>query len=121
MMLASLGVFIGMIRIILGVQKYRIKKHRVHILALVVVAAGMHFGKFGALIGLPWWIYYPIPLFANILLPPLCLRMTRLEIVAYLFLSVLSAPFIHLVFSLLLGWKEYMPFWHIPHWAEYFD
>jgi hypothetical protein len=36
----------------------------------------------------------------------------------YLFLSFLSAPIIHALFSFFLGWSEYMPFWDIPFIGE---
>ena len=80
----------------------------------MVVVFGMVFGKYGLLLGLPWWLHYPISMLVTVLLPPFVLKLNRPKTVAYLVLSFLPAPFIHALFSCLLGWTEYMPFWKIP-------
>jgi hypothetical protein len=87
-------------------------------IAGVVVVGGMTFAKFGATSGLPVWLYYGVPAALTWLLPPLVLRMTRQELAWYVPLALLIAPTIHLSFSLILGWKEYMPFLPIPSLAE---
>ena len=46
--------------------------------------------------------------------PPLYFRMSRREVLEYLLLSVLSAPVVHLFFSLFVGWKDCMPFLEVP-------
>ena len=84
------------------------------LLALVVVVFGMLFGKYSATFGLPWWVYYSVPMLITVLLPPVVLKLNKRKTAAYLVLSFLSAPFIHLLFSFFLGWTEYMPFWKIP-------
>jgi len=73
----------------------------------------MLLGKFGANWGLPWWIYYPIPMLLTIFFPPIYLRMNRIEAIKYLILTFVSAPVVHIVFS-LFGWKNYMPFINVP-------
>jgi len=113
MILASLLVFFLVIRIVLGKQEFNAKKHLVVVLAVIVVLVGMLFGKYGAHWGLKWWIYYPIPMLMNVLLPPVVLKMNLKRTLLYLVLSFLSAPLIHIVFSITLGWTEYMPFWKI--------
>lgn len=80
----------------------------------IVVVGGMTFAKYGNNFGLPWWIYYTLPALLTLLLPPLAFRMKGREIGQYLVLAFLSSPFIHFVFSFLLGWKEYMPFIPVP-------
>ena len=82
-------------------------------ISLIVVVAGMLFGTYGAQWGFPWWIYYPVPMLMNVLVPPLVLRMNHNKAILYLLLSFLSAPLIHLFFSLIFGWTEYMPFWKV--------
>lgn len=114
MILASLVVFGLLIRLLLPREEFRARQTQVGLLALVVVVLGMVFGKYGATAGLPWWVYYPVPMLLTVLLPPLVLRLNRRRTAAYLVLSFLSAPFIHVLFSFLLGWSEYMPFWKIP-------
>jgi hypothetical protein len=41
--------------------------------------------------------------------------MKNRQIFIYLLLSMSSAPFIHVTFSFLFNWTEYMPFWKIPY------
>jgi hypothetical protein len=85
---------------------------------VVVIIGGMVFAKLGQNTGWPWWIYYTVPMLLTVLLPPLYFRMSRREVLEYLMLSLLSAPFIHLCFSLFLGWKDYMPFVQVPSLRE---
>ncbi|MBF9236188.1 hypothetical protein I2I05_02155 [Hymenobacter sp. BT683] len=119
MILVSLLVFWLMVRLILPQEEFRAKQAQIGLLALVVVVFGMLFGKYGATFGLPWWVYYPIPMLITVLLPPVVLKMNRQKTAAYLVLSFLSAPFIHVLFSFFLGWREYMPFWKIPALSSY--
>jgi hypothetical protein len=79
---------------------------------IAVVVAGMCFARYIHLIfpKLPWLIYYGIPAINTVFLPPLWLRMSKLEAAQYLPLAWLTAPAIHLLFSLLAGWHDYMPF-----------
>jgi len=44
--------------------------------------------------------------------------MTGREAIAYVAFASLIAPAIHVSFSLLLGWKEYLPFWAVPSLGE---
>lgn len=114
MILASLGVFVALLRIIMSKAQFMVSLKKIIFLSLVVVVLGMLFGKYGAMFGLPWWIYYPVPMMTTVLLPPLALHLNTRETVSYLILSFLSAPFIHAFFSLFFGWTEYMPFWKLP-------
>jgi len=113
MILFSFLIFLGVIRIVIGREEFREKRRIIICLAIVVVLVGMLFGKYGANWGLAWWIYYPIPLLMNVILPPVILKMNFKRTLIYLVLSFLSAPLIHIFFSLFLGWTEYMPFWKI--------
>jgi hypothetical protein len=64
-------------------------------------------------------VYYGVPALDTVLLPPLWLRMSRREIAQYLPLAWLTAPTIHLFFSVFVGWHDYMPFpAYIPSLAE---
>lgn len=120
MILASLLVFWLMVRLILPPAEFRVKRAQIALLALVVVVFGMLFGKYGATFGLPWWLYYPIPMLSTVLLPPVVLKLNQRRTAAYLVLSFLSAPVIHVLFSFFLGWTEYMPFWKMPSVGSYF-
>ncbi len=86
--------------------------------ASVVVLGGMFFARFGAQSGLPWWIYYTVPMLLTVSLPPIVFSMTTRETLLYIVMAFLSAPAIHTLFSVLFGWKEYMPFLPIPSLRE---
>jgi len=114
MIIASFAIFYFILKIILPEETFRIKQRRIFLLGLVVVVFGMLFGKYGANYGLPWWIYYPIPMLITVLLPPVAFKLNLRRTTGYILLSFLSAPFIHFIFSFFIGWTEYMPFWEIP-------
>jgi hypothetical protein len=114
MIAASLVEFVLLLLLVLGRAGFRRRIRAVIVVSLVVVVAGMLFGKYGLLLGLPWWLYYPVPAVMTIVLPPLVFKTTRMRTVLYLVLAALSAPLIHVLFSFLLGWGEYMPFLPVP-------
>ena len=107
-------VFVLILRVALRGRSQRPPWVRVLATSLVVVAGGMCFAKFGQNSGLPWWIYYTVPMLVTVLVPPAVFRMNRRESLTYLVLALLSSPMIHAAFSFFLGWKEYMPFISIP-------
>lgn len=113
MILASFGLFFLILRIVDGASIFVSRIGTIFWLSLLVVVGGMLFGRNGAQWGLPWWIYYPVPMLMNVLLPPVVMKLNARKTVLYLALSFLSAPLIHISFSLLLGWTEYMPFWKL--------
>ena len=113
MILTSFILFFIVIGIVLGKQEFTEKKRFIVLLSIVVIIVGMLFGKYGAHWGLKWWIYYPVPMLMNVLLPPLVLKMNIKKTILYLTLSFLSAPLIHIFFSFFFGWTEYMPFWKV--------
>lgn len=113
MIVASLIIFLLIVRLVLSQTEFRKRRKQIILLAAIVVVFGMLFGKYGATGGLPWWLYYPIPMLITVLLPPMVLKLNTHKTLIYLVLSFLSAPFIHFIFSFFLGWTEYMPFWKI--------
>ena len=82
--------------------------------AAIVVFGGMLFARYGAQSGLPWWIYYTVPMLLTVFLPPLVFSMSMREVSTYVVMALLSAPIIHVVFSFFFGWRVYMPFLHVP-------
>jgi len=119
MIAASLCLYIAVLRLVMKDAAFRRQIFPVGIVSLIVVVGGMCIGKFGAtLFGLPWWIYYPLPAVLTLALAPVVLRFDIRRTLLYLFMALLSAPVIHLSFSFLLGWDEYMPFWNVPSLAS---
>lgn len=121
MIFFSLFVFLVVIRIVVKRNEFIKKQYLIYMLSIVVVVIGMLFGKYGATIGLKWWIYYPIPMLINVFLPMIALKMNLRKSLFYILLSFLSAPFIHFFFSFFFNWNEYMPFWKIGYIGNYLN
>ena len=115
MIFASLIIFNLVIWIILRTKNYITNFKQIVLLSVICVVIGMIIGKYGADFGLKWWIYYPIPVMINLLLPPLILKLNNRQILSYLSLSIIAAPLIHVIFSFFFNWTEYMPFVKIPY------
>jgi hypothetical protein len=110
----SFLVFAAMVYVVLRGRQTPPPRPQVLAISAVVIVGGMVFAKAGQNLGWPWWIYCTVPMLATVFLPPLYFRMSRREAPAYLVLSFLSAPIIHVLFSFFLGWKDYMPFIPVP-------
>ena len=110
-MAAAAVVFLAVLIFVTQRRAIRPAPALLFMLTLVVVAGGMLFARYGhILFQPPWWIYYGVPALTTILLPPFALRMRRGEILQYVPMAFLMAPAIHVFFSLVVGWHDYMPF-----------
>ena len=112
--LVSLVAFIAILYFVTRRRTKRPRLATVLIVAAVVVVGGMIFAKYGHNAGLPWWIYYTVPALATLILPPAVFKFSGKELVQYLVLAFLSSPVIHVVFSFLFDWHDYMPFIQVP-------
>jgi len=83
-------------------------------LAFTAEVGGTLFATFGAGAGWHWGWYFGVPAVATFVLPPLVLGMSLREAAVFVVLALLASPLIHVVFSTLFGWHEYMPFWRVP-------
>jgi hypothetical protein len=110
----SLVAFIAILYFVTRHRTLRPNTSRVVAVAAIVVVGGMLFAKYGNNVGFPWWIYYTVPALATLVLPPTVFKFSRKELAQYLVLAFLSSPVIHVVFSFLFDWHEYMPFIPVP-------
>lgn len=118
LLVVSCVAFIGILFFVLRARRESPGITRVFVVAIIVVPGGMLFARYGAQAGLPWWIYYSAPMLLTVFLPPAVFSMTRREALFYVVLAFLSAPVIHVVFSFFFGWREYMPFLHVPSMTQ---
>ena len=118
MVFASLFVFVVVLRVVVRKRTPGPSWLAVAAVAFIVVALGMTFARIAEQSGLPWWIYYGVPAAVTIFLPPIVLRLSKIEIVQYMVLAYASAPLINVAFSFTLGWHDYMPFMHVPYWKD---
>ena len=110
----SLIVFVAILYFVTHRRAQRPSLVTVLLVATFVVVGGMAFAKYGNNAGLPWWIYYTAPALATLVVPPAVFKFCGRELGQYLVLAFLSSPAIHVAFSFLLGWHEYMPFIPVP-------
>ena len=116
--MASYVLFVAVLYGILRERVVRPRPLALICVAGVVTVGGMLFAKLGANAGWPPWVYYGIPATATVFLPPVVFHMRSGEASAYICAAILMAPAIHVCFSLMLGWKEYLPFWAVPSLRE---
>src|SRR5688572_6409988 len=119
--IASLFSFIGVLRLATQKRPAPPSKHLVAGLAGIVVVGGMLLAKLGIASGWPVWLYYGIPAALTWTVLPIALRMHTGEAGRFIILAILVAPVIHVIFSFVLGWKEYLPFLPIPSFRELFS
>ena len=116
--LVALAAFFAILLFVTRRRSIRPSWYVVSGVAALVVVGGMVFAKFGQNSDWPWWIYYTVPALVTLVLPPLALRFSFRELWQYLVLAFLSSPAIHITFSLLLDWHDYMPFFSVPSLRE---
>jgi hypothetical protein len=114
MILVSLAVFVVVLLVALRQRNDSPSALRVAWVSGVVVPGGMLFARAGAMAGLPAWLYYGVPAALIWVLPPIAFRMRGRDLLRYFPMAALCAPVLHLMFSLILGWHEYMPFIPLP-------
>ena len=120
-MLAAFLIFVTLLRFVVRRRNAKPEPSTMVTVVFIVVVVGMLFARYSHLAfpWLPWEVYYGIPALTTVLLPTLWLHMSRREVVQYLPLAWLTAPVIHVLFSLFVGWHDYMPFpVYIPSVAE---
>lgn len=116
-MLVALIVFV---LVLLFIMRKRPKQPIIKIILLSVIAVvgGMTFARITYGKGVTWLIFYGIPAVITFILPPLVLRMTKRELLFFIPLIVLLSPVIHVIFSFLFGWHDYMPLFYVPWWHD---
>ncbi len=106
-------VFLCVIRLVMG-SIYKSKSFRINIIGIITVYGSFIISRFGEYLKLPDYIYYIVPVLLIVLLPPLSLNMKTDQTLKYLVFIIISVAVIHLLFSLLIGWRDLLPFIKIP-------
>jgi hypothetical protein len=99
--------------IIFGVAQGRARATVSIAVAALISVIGILFDKFGANFGLPWTVYYTVPMLATVFIPPFAFRLGLARSLIYVVLALVSAPLIHIFFVTAFGWTDYMPFFKI--------
>ena len=85
--------------------------------AVLVAVPLVMLGRIGFHVGWPGWIYYPITLPLALLVPKYAFGLRWPEWVIYVVAAIATGAATHVLFSLFVGYGNYMPFWRIePLW-----
>ncbi|NMA67469.1 MAG: hypothetical protein GX957_14765 [Clostridiaceae bacterium] len=117
---AAYIIFLCIMRIILGTT-YKTKSFRINLIGVVTVFGSFIIGRFGEQLNIPDYLIYIIPVLLIALLPTLSLDMKTNQTLKYLIFYPASIFLLHLLFSLLTGWNDLLPFIKIPSlWTSIF-
>lgn len=105
--------FLCVIRIVMGNQ-YKSKSFLINVTGMLTVYGSFIISRYNDILKLPGFLYYILLILLTVFLPPLLLKMKSDQTLKYFALGVVAVPLLHLLFSLLLGWGEYLPFIKIP-------
>jgi len=85
--------------------------------AVLVAVPMVMLGRIGFHLGWPSWVYYPIALLVALLVPKYAFALRWAEWVIYVAVATATGAATHVLFSLVVGYGNYMPFWRIdPVW-----
>lgn len=85
--------------------------------AVLVAVPLVMLGRIGYHMGWPSWIYYPITLPLALLVPKYAFGLSWPEWAIYVVVAAAASATTHVLFSLFVGYGNYMPFWRIdPIW-----
>ena len=105
--------FLCVIRIVMGSQ-YKSKSFLINIIGMLTVYGSFIIKRYNDVLKLPGFIYYILLILLTVFLPPLSLKMKSEQTLKYFALGVVAVPLLHLLFSLLLGWGDLLPFIQLP-------
>lgn len=105
--------FLCVIRLVMGAQ-YKSKSFLINIIGMLTVYGSFIISRYRGAFKLPGFLYYILILLLTIFLPPLALKMKSEQTLKYFAFGIVAIPLLHLLFSLLLGWGEYLPFIQVP-------
>ncbi len=102
----------------LGLASNRRVSWRLLVAVAVLVAVPMvMLGRIGFHVGCSSWVYYPITLPLALVVPKYAFGLRWPEWGIYVVVAMATGAATHVLFSLLVGYGNYMPFWRIePLW-----
>jgi len=120
---AAIGTYCGLLITKKTGNKFNISKQKkinqLHLtgwsIGSSIVLVGL--GAAGLHAGLPPYIYYPLPAVISLILPKYIFNLSWKELCIYIVFGILIGFLTHLLFSLIVGYNNYLPFWKIdPIW-----
>ena len=123
MVQAAIGMVVAVLLTKWIAYRYEItdvKKVNIILLIIISLISGITLVLMGAIgLWLEWHpaIYYSIPLFISLILPKFIFKLNGKEFLIYIVLGISIGFLTHFIFSIFIGYNNYMPFWKInPIW-----
>jgi H+/Cl- antiporter ClcA len=119
MVQAAIGMFVSIIIVkSVSVKINRGSKYKINLVLLIIVSIIIGIitvlgGALGLFMDLPPYIYYPIPLLISLVMPKIIFKLNWFEFILYILIGILVGLISHVLFSLFIGYNNYMPFWKI--------
>jgi hypothetical protein len=106
-------VFLCVVRIAMGNQ-YKARSFLINIIGILTVFGSFIIIRGNEILKLSALVYYILIILLTVFLPPLSLKMKSDQTLKYIAVGIVAIPLLHLLFSLLLGWGDILPFIPLP-------
>jgi hypothetical protein len=106
-------VFLCVVRIAMGNQ-YKARSFLINIIGILTVFGSFIIIHGNEILKLSALVYYILIILLTVFLPPLSLKMKSDQTLKYIAVGIVAIPLLHLLFSLLLGWGDILPFIPLP-------
>ena len=106
-------VFLCIVRIAMGNQ-YKARSFLINIIGILTVFGSFIIIRGNEILKLSALVYYILIILLTVFLPPLSLKMKSDQTLKYIAVGIVAIPLLHLLFSLLLGWGDILPFIPLP-------
>lgn len=111
--------FLCVVRIAVGNQ-YKARSFLINIIGMLSVFGSFIIIRYKEMLKLPAYVIYILVILLAVILPPLSLKMKSDQTLKYIAVGIVAIPVLHLLFSLLLGWGDILPFIALPSLWELF-
>lgn len=106
-------VFLCVVRIAMGNQ-FKARSFLINIISILTVFGSFIIIRGNEILKLSALVYYILIILLTVFLPPLSLKMKSDQTLKYIAVGIVAIPLLHLLFSLLLGWGDILPFIPLP-------
>ncbi|MBA7645570.1 hypothetical protein ES703_53328 [subsurface metagenome] len=110
---ATVGLFVGFVVAFRKTNRWS-KSGIVAVWAFGISVVTVVMGIVLLKIGLPPWIYFPLPVIVSLVAPWLIFRPSWKAYIVFLCVSMIMSPLTHFLWSFFLDYHNYLPFWEIP-------
>jgi hypothetical protein len=95
-------------------NQYKARSFLINIIGILTVFGSFIIIRGNEILKLSALVYYILIILLTVFLPPLSLKMKSDQTLKYIAVGIVAIPLLHLLFSLLLGWGDILPFIPLP-------